>query len=341
MQTMNTRSAVVDKSRARTEADKLKAAGINASRANLTLIEPEALTLIWDQSHPLYDARVELPVDPTSPLYQDIKARGVEKPIEVRKNGEKDGRPILQVIDGRQRVQILLHLNMVDGDAPRRKIPCNFVTGDDRAMVLRGLSSNLLRVEETPLTKAVKMHKATILGCGIDEIARACNLRTVKIVEEHLLILNFVSEVQTAFNGELPAGAIKTFAKVPREEQLACLETIRAGGAKTNAEVKAAVKAARNGAEYVKPMKVARWKPDFAQRIAGALKVEEKRLSEMVDLLKVEATSAEDILEVTTVEKQRTQVAAATALLDYLLGAEDALNPFPRIQHSVLEAVRG
>ena len=241
--------------RARTEADKLKAAGINASRANLTLLEPEALTLITDRAHPLYDERVNIPVDPTEPIYLDILARGVEKPIEVRKNGEDEaGRPILQVVDGRQRVMILQHINAnLPAGAPKRKVPVNFVHGDDAVMVLRGLSSNLLRKEETPLTKSIKAAKAVALGCGLDEIARACNLRSTKPIEDLLLIQNFVPEVQQAFNGELPASAIKTFAKVPRERQLDALTKVRGVGAKNTKQVAAATEAARTGQEYVAP----------------------------------------------------------------------------------------
>lgn len=252
---MTTQNHAAPEKRARTEADKLKAAGLNASRANLTLLEPEALTLITDPAHPLYDERVNIPVDPTEPIYLDILARGVEKPIEVRKNGERnDGRPILQVVDGRQRVQILLHINaQLPEGASKRKIPVNFVMGDDRDMVLRGLSSNLLRREETVLTKAIKAQKAMALGCGIEEIATACNLRTTKPVEDWLLVLNFIPEVKAAFNGELPASAIKTFAKVPREEQLMALEKVRGVGAKNQKQVAAATEAARTGKAYVAP----------------------------------------------------------------------------------------
>lgn len=241
--------------RPRTEADKLKAAGIVASRLNLTLLEPEVLTLITDPQHPLYDERVNYPVDPESPLYKDIASKGVEKPIEVRKNGEDDdGKPILQVVDGRQRVMILRHVNVhLPAGAMKRKLPVNFVTGQDRELVLRGLSSNLLRVEETALSKAVKAQKARSLGCSMEEIAQACNLRTVKPIEELLLILNFMPEVQKAFNGELPAAAIKTFAKVPREKQLDALTKMRSSGAKTSRQVKAAVEAARDGKQYVAP----------------------------------------------------------------------------------------
>ncbi len=241
------------KSSAKTVAESLAAKGIDATRASLTMLPPEALTLITEKDHPLYDPRVELPVDKDSPLYIDIKTKNVEKPIEVRKNGEgKDGMPILQVIDGRQRVQILISVNIERTKAglPPYKLPVNFVRGDDKSMVLRSLSSNLLRREETPFSKAVKMQKAQQLGAAPEEIAQACNIETVALVDRYMAILNFIPSVQKAFNGDLPASAIDVFAKVPREEQAEVLKTVQAGGAKTTKQVKAAVEATREGKEY-------------------------------------------------------------------------------------------
>lgn len=266
---------------AKSIADGLKAAGLGASRASITLLEPEALTLIRDKEHPLYDARVEFPVDVDSPLYADILARGVEKPIEVRKNGvDKKNVPILQVIDGRQRVQILQHINkhLPKGEL-RRKLPVNFVTGDDKEMVLRGLSSNLLRREETPFTKALKAKKAQALGCGLEEIARACNLKSTKPVEEMLLVLNFIPEVQEAFNGELPASAIKTFSKVPREEQKAALSAVRGVGAKSTKQREAAVKSSREGTEYVEPKSTKAWSPTKVDAFVAKLETQRKEAS--------------------------------------------------------------
>jgi ParB family chromosome partitioning protein len=320
--------------RPRTEADKLKAAGIIASRLNLTLLEPEVLTLITDPQHPLYDARVHIAVDPESPLYRDIAARGVEKAIEVRKNGQdKDGRPILQVVDGRQRVQILLHVNAhLPAGQPKRKVPVNFVTGQDRELVLRGLSSNLLRVEETPYTKFVKCEKARSLGCGLEEIALACNLRTTKPIEELFLIGNFVPEVQQAFNGELAVALIKTFAKVPREEQLDALTKLRSSGAKNSRQGKAAVEAARDGEQLTLPEKTERaWKPGKVEQLRSNLCEQKKGIDAELKELHAKIAQNNDT-------SGTNRIAVLSVRRDMVTGAIHALNLILGLTEDIIDA---
>jgi ParB family chromosome partitioning protein len=302
---------------------------------NLTLLEPEVLFLITDPQHPLYDERVNIPVDPESPLYKDIAARGVEKAIEVRKNGQdKDGRPILQVVDGRQRVQILRARQRAPaGGVMKRKLPVNFVTGQDRELVLRGLSSNLLRVEETPYSKFDQVREGALARLrSIEEIALACNLRTTKPIEELFLIGNFVPEVQQAFNGELAVALIKTFAKVPREEQLDALTKLRSSGAKNSRQGKAAVEAARDGEQLTLPEKTERaWKPGKVEQLRSNLCEQKKGIDAELKELHAKIAQNNDT-------SGTNRIAVLSVRRDMVTGAIHALNLILGLTEDIIDA---
>jgi len=76
----------------------------DASRISAFGFDPDDLVLIEDPKHPLYDARIKLPLKPE--FVANIKALGVTVPVVVRKI---DGRPV--VIDGRQRVRAAIEAN--------------------------------------------------------------------------------------------------------------------------------------------------------------------------------------------------------------------------------------
>lgn len=315
------------KAKAKSISDALAAAGVAASRKSVTLLDPAALTLIRDPQHPLYDPRVDDPVDPESAFYKDLLAVGVRNPILVRRNGtRKDGTPILEVAGGRQRTKTMVHINehhpLADGV---RKVPVEFVQGDDAAMVLLALAENHLRRDETPYSRAVKIQKAVALGKSPAEIAQACGWKNAAEVERHLLILNFIPEVQAKFNGELPAGSIKDFANVPREEQAVVLAKVQDSGASTRVEVATAIKAARAGTDYVAPVKATTKPPAMWPR-------------NKLELLKVNAQAKAEVLRTTPgAANSHEQMAACAALVDYLLGNAKALENYPHLATVVAE----
>lgn len=80
---------------------------IEASRGDTTfLIEPEKLFRVTDKAHPLYDPRVQWPVD--EKLIASIETLGFKKNqfLILRKNG-----PHLEIVDGRQRHTAILEVN--------------------------------------------------------------------------------------------------------------------------------------------------------------------------------------------------------------------------------------
>lgn len=309
------------KKNAKTQADRLNQNGIKASRVYSTvLLDPADLTLIRDPKHPLFDPRVNDPVDPTDPDYLSILAVGVHTPIKARENGERRGKAIVEVVDGRGRVQKLMHINKHHPlPTGPRKLKVELVRGSDGAMVLLALSSNTTK-PETPFSRAVKIDMATKAGMGLEEIATACGWRTIQPVQAHLNVLNFIPAVQEAFHGQeaLPLSAVAVFAKVPREEQLAALEKVRGGGAKKTREVEAAVHASQSGQEYVPPAPKKRmtWGRDKVEKLATAA------------LAQVgtgwEETPAPNL-----------ELLAVNAILKHMLGDPDALKSHPNLQAAI------
>lgn len=74
------------------------------ARGQTFVYDPDALTLIEDPSHPLYDPSVHQ--QPPKAFVEGIIEHGVLKPICIRRNGtDRYGRAIIEVVDGRMRVK--------------------------------------------------------------------------------------------------------------------------------------------------------------------------------------------------------------------------------------------
>ena len=103
----------------------------------LLSVEPKALKLIEDRSHPLYDPRVHMPLDPLLTLA--IAARmHVLEPVRVRllEDGETYG-----VVAGRQRVRCTCWLNdTIDQGDTQARIWRTWPDLDFRSIVQAGAS---------------------------------------------------------------------------------------------------------------------------------------------------------------------------------------------------------
>src|ERR1700743_1127639 len=73
---------------------------------NLLLFDPKDLTIVTDERSPLYDERVDLPVDEA--LVDSIVDQGVLEAILVRKNPETGK---TEVVNGRQRGRATVEAN--------------------------------------------------------------------------------------------------------------------------------------------------------------------------------------------------------------------------------------
>lgn len=295
---------------AKSIADKLKDAGVDASRGTITYIDPCALTIITDKTHSLYDPRVDEPLEEA--LVVDIMERGVLQPIICRDNGLSGVMPVIQVIAGRRRTLHLIEANnrraKADKDAEPAKIPVTFVNGDDAEMLLIAIAENAHRKNESLKSLSWKVRTISKLGRSNEEIAKACGM-SLKRVASLLRFLNLSVAAQKAIDaGEVPVGSIDALAEVPREEQEAMLTSLKTNGATKNHEVKDVVKAHQNGVTYTPPDRKKTW----GRR-------ELKLLREELEFY----------------DKKSKEVRVAAALIDFILGDNKALTEYESLKLAI------
>ncbi|WP_338509137.1 hypothetical protein [Burkholderia gladioli] len=213
-------------------------------KGNLLDFDPEDLTLVVDEAHPLYDSRVHLPLDEA--MVRNIDFQGVLQPIEVTKNPETGE---IEVVTGRQRVKNCREANrrrLERGDPPR--LIQGFVRRlgrEERDKVLSAAtaSENAIRQQETPISRAEKMARqlayrseddvATIFGC------------TVQTVRASLSLLECCADVQKAIEAEqINLTHAKALAKLPPAEQREKVRALIAAGSGVKGRAKAAAQRA-------------------------------------------------------------------------------------------------
>jgi ParB family chromosome partitioning protein len=273
------------------------------SKNTFYYFDPKSLLVVDDVKHPLYDERVNLPLD--EHLVKSIMVKGVVEPVIVRLNGkDKKGVPIVEVIDGRQRVRAAREANNrleKEGKEPVR-VPGVNRRGEDADLFGVMVSANEIRQSDGPLTRAKKIQKYISMGRTEDEaaITFGCSSATIKNL---LGLLDLHPQVQAKISsGEIPVMVADKLRKLPQDEQPAKLqELIDAGLTKGAAGVEAAKKAARGE------------KPASAK----------VRMASCKTVAKWQVAMAEACLEYSETDKDILEF--GRDLLAYLLGDADAL----------------
>ncbi|WP_321946551.1 hypothetical protein [Paraburkholderia sp. J10-1] len=212
------------------------------TKTNLMGFDPDELVLVTDEKHPLYDSRVHLPLDEN--MVRNIDYQGVIQPIEVCKNTETGK---IEVVLGRQRVKNAREANRrrrERGD-PIRLVP-GFVRSlkpKDRVKALTTAiaSENVMRKQETPISRAEKMAQQIALGRSDAEmeVIFGCKMATI---HEALRLLECCQAVRDAVeSGTIKANHALKLAELPPEEQRAKVEAlcVAGEGAKGHAKARA------------------------------------------------------------------------------------------------------
>lgn len=207
-------------------------------KGNLLDFDPDDLTLVTDESHPLYDSRVHLPLDES--MVRNIDFQGVLVPIEVTKNPETSD---IEIVTGRQRVK-----NCREANRRRRERgdPIRLVSGfvrkiarGDRALVLSAAtaSENAIRKQETPISRAEKMSRQLFLGRSEADIAILFGVGP-QTVRASLQLLECCAVVQDAVeSGKVNITHAKQLARLsPPEQRAKVAELIAAGDGATGHE---------------------------------------------------------------------------------------------------------
>lgn len=192
-------------------------------------VDPEALTLVTDKNHPLYDERVHLPVDEN--LVRNIMVHGVLQSIVVRKDGKN-----LEVVMGRQRVKAAREANrrLAKDGRPTLKVPIVVRRGDEGDLIGGAISENELRRPDEILIKAAKAQRALNFGRSIQDLATDFGVN-VQTIENWLKLHDLHPSIRSAVAaGEVKYTVAMRLARLPREKQVAKFKKLRKAGA-TNA----------------------------------------------------------------------------------------------------------
>jgi ParB family transcriptional regulator, chromosome partitioning protein len=214
--------------------------GASQGRQDLFRMNAEALVIVTDKAHPLYDERAAMPL--SEHFVASIMEHGILEPVLIRKNG-----PLFEVLDGRQRVRGAVEANRRFSEAGSDKVvlvPVVSRRDDDVDAAKVMIAANEIRQADTPLVRARKAQRLMNFGATLPEVARQFGI-TVDTLNENLRLLETAPEVQDAVEkGEVPATAASAVASLPREEQKAAMVSIRAQGLNvTRRTVKDKVKA--------------------------------------------------------------------------------------------------
>lgn len=205
-----------------------KKAAIDAPRSNLFHVLPEDLTLVTEKGHPLYDPRVDLPV--SDAMVASILTKGVVENVIVRKNG-----PLLEVVDGRQRVKGAKEANkrMIAEGAEPIRVPVVIRKENDGDAYETMIALNEIRQNDDVLTKAEKaINLINRHGKTEEQAAEAFGV-TMVTMRAWLKISDLAPQVRTSIKaGRLSASeAVKELSDLTREEQIERLPGLEATAA--------------------------------------------------------------------------------------------------------------
>lgn len=215
---------------AKTESSSRSRTAVDAKRGTIFMVDPADLVLVTDEKHPLFDPRVNLPIDET--LMASIEASGVLAPIRARKNGDK-----LEVIVGRQRVKATRKLNE-SRDGNPILVPCVVTRGTDSELYAEMVAENVARRQDTPTMVAWKLQRG--LRYGLTEQSWASTLGvSVETIKNRLKLLDAHPDVQKAVDsGVIGEAVARKLVSLDRDEQKKTLDEMIATGATKGAKAR-------------------------------------------------------------------------------------------------------
>jgi ParB family chromosome partitioning protein len=229
-----------------------------ASRSDGFTGDPSIFTIITDKEHPLYDERIEIPLDnkKLAALVESIYEYGVKKQIHVLRDGDK-----LLVKDGNQRVRAAIEANKrrkASGFDPIQ-VPFKVVRDADGESQSEKATMNI-HVSSPPMMTARLALRLEKDGRSREQIAVALGC-TATMVENYLKLFDCAPVVQKAVEQEKASPSVaRELSKLPRDEQEKALETMLAAGVTKGSAGMRAVSAAKRGEKIEKKANARRMK---------------------------------------------------------------------------------
>jgi len=224
-------------------------------KTNLLMFDPEALHLVIETDHPLYDERVHDPLDDA--MVRNIMALGVIEPVVINKNIET-GR--VEVVAGRQRVKNAREANkrLYEMGRPPVKVPAIIRKGEGAELASVAVSENELRRSDTAMVRARKMRQLEGMGHDHEAISVAFGVN-VKTVENTLVLLDCSKAVQGAVeSGLIGITDVKQLSRLTPEQQAEKIQEIAqaTGGKEGHARARAKREAIQRDSPKVSALKL-------------------------------------------------------------------------------------
>jgi ParB family chromosome partitioning protein len=207
-------------------------------KTNLLMFDPEALHIVTDPEHPLYDERAALPVSES--LIRNIQHHGVLQPVVINKNTETG---VVEVVAGRQRVKAAREANnrlRAQGLAPIM-VPAVPRKGDGADLAGVMVSENELRDPDTIMVRAAKMNRLRQMGRDDESIAVIFGVNPATVVNT-LALLDCGQAVRKAVEaGQINVTDARYLARLsPSQQTTKVAELVAAGvGVKGHAKARA------------------------------------------------------------------------------------------------------
>jgi ParB family chromosome partitioning protein len=216
-----------------------------SGKSNVLFFDPDALKLITDPAHPLFDRRALLPFDEA--MVRNIRHRGVLETILIHKDPETGD---VVVVDGRRRVIAAREANRRlrdEGLAPLL-MPALPKRGKPAELAGMMVATNEHREHDSPINRAEKMQKLRDLGYSDDQIAVEFRVEPPTVASS-LRLLDCTFAVRDALEADqITVSHALQLAKLPPADQRAKVASlITAADGKQGHERARAQKAALTG----------------------------------------------------------------------------------------------
>lgn len=161
------------------------------------LYDPKDLQLVTDPDHPLFDPRVNLPID--EHMVANIMANGVLQPVIIRKNPETGE---TEVVAGRQRVKNTIEANkrLAKSGYETIKIPCRLRREDDVGLMGIMASENEARRATSPMQRAKLVQRMIAAGRTEAEVGVQLCV-SVTTIKNLTALLDCTADVKKAVDG--------------------------------------------------------------------------------------------------------------------------------------------
>jgi ParB family chromosome partitioning protein len=276
-----------------------------SGKGQLLHFDPNKLVIVEDENNPLFDERVEMEIDKKK--VDNVLAIGILEPVLVRKNGVNEaGEPIVEVVDGRQRVKWARAANEILAAENKEliRVPAIAKMGEDFELFGMSIAANELRNQDDAITRAKKIKRFIDMGRTQQEAA-IWSGKSDTTIRNLLALLELSPEVQEGVKqGKFSIQAALKMATLTPEVQ-----------AETVAEIKEEIK--KEG----KPTGGKAAKEKIKAKTGGKTKVRDRKIKttadikKMLGLLEKKASKSED-------------AKLGVAILSWVLGNDEALRPY-------------